>query len=63
MNNLKPLFSLGLALLFVIIGIYLINKSQIYGIENGTLYLIAGVACVVFFGGIMILGLFKLVRK
>lgn len=63
MNKIKPLFSLGLSLLFIVLGISIINKSQVPGTEYPTLQLISGISCVVFFGGIFLLGLAKIVRS
>jgi drug/metabolite transporter (DMT)-like permease len=61
MNNFKPLFGFIIALMFVFLGIYLVNKSS--HSEQSTLILILGIACIVFFGGILIAALVKLVKK
>lgn len=60
MTKNNPLFGIILALGFVILGAYLINRSQN---EDNPLYLITGLVCIVFFGCLFFAALVRTVRK
>ncbi len=61
MKSSKPFLGISLSILFVILGIYLINRSNDSS-ENSSVLLFAGIACIVFFGGILIATLFRLFK-
>ncbi|WP_396194755.1 hypothetical protein [Flavobacterium sp.] len=55
-QKFKLLFSIGTALLFVILGFYLLKKE-----DNMAVFF--GYANIIFFSGIILLSIYKLVRK
>lgn len=56
MNNFKPLFGIGIALLFIILGFYLIEKES-------ELAIVAGYANIIFWSGLILLSIYKLITK
>ncbi len=61
-NN--PLFGIGISLLFVILGIYLVlEKANAKGVTNPLLIRIVGISCILFFGTLLVLTILKLVKK
>ena len=55
-NTFKPLFGIGLALLFVLLGFYLIGKDS-------QLAIIVGYVNIVFWSGLILLALYKFITK
>jgi len=55
-NTFKPLFGIGLALLFVLLGFYLIEKDS-------QLAIIVGYVNIVFWSGLILLALYKFITK
>lgn len=59
-SQIKPLFGFILALLFVVLGIYLyVDVAERPDTPNSVLIKVAGVACVVFFSGLLLFGTIK----
>ena len=56
MNNLKPLFGISIAILFIILGTHLIEKEDKFTV-------FAGYANIIFFSGLIILAVIKLLSK
>ncbi|EPR72771.1 hypothetical protein ADIWIN_2243 [Winogradskyella psychrotolerans RS-3] len=54
---MKPLFGFGIAIGIVLGGIYLLNT------KDTLLAKIIGIACIVFFGGLMIWAIFKKIQQ
>jgi hypothetical protein len=60
----NPLFGFILALLFVALGIYLyVDVAERPNTANPVLVKVVGVACIVFFSGLLLLGTIKKFRK
>jgi uncharacterized membrane protein len=57
MKSLKTLFGIGNSLLFVLLGIYLATYS------NSVIGKIIGIACIAFFGGLLLFGIFKIATR
>ncbi len=56
MNNLKPLFGISVAILFIILGTHLITKQDKFSV-------IAGYANIIFFSGLIVITIVKLLSK
>jgi hypothetical protein len=56
MNNFKPLLSISISILFVMLGIYLIQKED----QNAV---IIGYANIIFFGFLILLSVLQLFKK
>jgi hypothetical protein len=56
MNNFKPLFGISIAILFIIIGTNLITKEDKFTV-------VVGYANIIFFSGLIILAIIKLLSK
>lgn len=56
MNNLKPLFGISIAILFIILGINLIAKED-------KISIIVGYANIIFFSGLIVFTIIKLLSK
>lgn len=64
MERTKGLFGIGSALLFVVLGFYLVfEKSKQVGVTNSLFIKISGVVCILFFGFLALKGLIKLFKK
>ena len=64
MNKNNALFGVGIAILFVILGLYLLlEKATQEGTSNPLLIKIIGIICVLFFGSLAVLGLLKFIKK
>lgn len=55
-NNFKPLFGIGIALLFILLGFYLIEKEDQFAI-------IVGYVNIVFWSGMILFALYKFITK
>jgi|GEM_PF-6931466 len=55
-NSFKPLFGVGIALLFVLLGSYLIEKDS-------QLAIVVGYVNIVFWSGLILLALYKFITK
>lgn len=60
-NKFRLLFSIGASILFIFLGINLIEKSERY--DQPLLIMGLGIVTVIFFGGLLIFGIRKLLRK
>lgn len=56
-SKTKNLFGLGVSILFILLGYYLINKNE------GTIYQLSGWACIIFFTIIALFSIVSLVKK
>ncbi|WP_179320511.1 hypothetical protein [Winogradskyella helgolandensis] len=54
---MKHVFGFGISILFVLGGIYLVNTKDTFLAKT------VGIACIVFFGGIMIWAIFKKINQ
>lgn len=60
MKKSSLLFSIGVSILFVMLGLFLyFEKSAQNDISNPTLIKIAGISCIIFFGTITLIGIKK----
>lgn len=55
-NNLRPLFGIGVALLFILLGFYLIEKED-------QLAIIIGYANIIFWSGLILFALYKFITR
>ena len=60
--NKKPFLGIGISLLFILLGINLITRAQ-EQTESDDFGYFVGIACVVFFGGMLLLGVYKMVKR
>lgn len=56
LNNFRPLFGIGIAILFIFLGFYLIEKESQFAI-------IVGYVNIVFWSGIILFALYKFMTK
>jgi len=64
MKKSKGLFSLGISILFVMLGIYLFQiKAETIDSSFALISKIVGVICIVFFGSIVLLSLSNFLRR
>ncbi|MBK9256155.1 MAG: hypothetical protein IPM42_11765 [Saprospiraceae bacterium] len=62
-NKTKGLFGIGLSILFVMLGVYLLTEFPKNNLNlNPLLVKGIGIACILFFGAIFILGMRKLLK-
>lgn len=64
MKKYNPLFGIGISILFVMLGLYLVfEKANTTDITNPLLRTIVGISCILFFGTLLFLKILKSINK
>jgi hypothetical protein len=63
LNKMRSLFGIGLSILFVLLGIFLLIEVPENSLNFSPLVVkVTGIACILFFGTLLIIGARKLLR-